>query len=332
MSVADVVAGLLFGGVLAYAVFGGADFGTGFWDLTAGDARRGAELRTMIDHSLGPVWEANHVWLVFVLVYLWTGFPTAFAAVSITLIVPLALAALGIVLRGAGFAFRKFSDSLPAARLFGIVFSLSSLITPFFLGAVAGSVASGRVPADGDGDPWTSWTGPTSMLGGVLAVLTCAYLAGVFLVADATRAEQPHLAARLRPRVLAVAGVTGVVVLGGAIPLRADAPMLFDRLSGRGLPIVLTSALAGVASIGLLVARRDASARIAAVIAVVAVVGGWGFAQYPWVLVGSLSISDAAGARATLVGLIVVGIAALFTVVPSLVWLYRLVQRRDWSR
>ena len=146
MSLADVVAIILFVGVIAYAVLGGADFGSGVWDLTAGDAEKGGRLRRVIDHAIGPVWEANHVWLIFVLVVLWTGFPDAFAALMRTLAIPFWLAGLGIVLRGAGFAFRKFAPDLRFARASGIVFAASSLITPFFLGAIAGAVASGRVP------------------------------------------------------------------------------------------------------------------------------------------------------------------------------------------
>src|SRR5918995_707693 len=161
MSLSIAVAAALFVGVLAYALFGGADFGSGFFDLTAGGARRGAELRTLVDHSIGPVWGVNHVWLIYCLVVWWTAFPESFAAVMTTLIVPLLLALLGIVLRGASFAFRKYSATLSQARAFGAVFAVSSIITPFFLGTVAGAIASGRVPADGYGDRWSSWVNPT---------------------------------------------------------------------------------------------------------------------------------------------------------------------------
>lgn len=327
MTLVNGVGLIMFSGVIAYAVFGGADFGTGFWDLTAGNSRRGGPLRSLIDHSLGPVWEANHVWLIFILVFLWTGFPVAFAALSTTLILPLAAAALGIVLRGAGFAFRKFAASLPAARTFGVLFAVSSLITPFFLGTVAGAVAAGRVPASGAGDRWTSWTGPTSLLGGILAVLTCAYLAGVFLAADSLRTGDSALGEQLRRRVVVVGAVTGTVVLGGALPLRADAPTLYHRLSGQGIVFVVVSAAAGTLSLGMVLARRYAHARVAATTAVVAVVAGWGFAQYPWVLVNALRLDQAAGARAALMGLVWVGVGALVIVVPSLTWLFRLAQR-----
>ena len=200
MSLPVLVAAALFAGVVAYGLFGGADFGSGFFDLTAGGSARGSELRTLVDHSIGPVWEANHVWLIYVLVMWWTAFPTTFAAAMTTLFVPFILALLGIVLRGASFAFRKYAATLGQARLFGAVFAGSSLITPFFLGTVAGAIASGRVPADGSGDLWTSWTGPTSLFGGLIAVGTCSFLAGVFLTADAERSQRQRLTEDLRTR------------------------------------------------------------------------------------------------------------------------------------
>jgi cytochrome bd ubiquinol oxidase subunit II len=149
VSLAVAVAAAMFVGVIAYALFGGADFGSGFYDLTAGSGPRGAELRTLVDHSIGPVWEANHVWLIYVLVMWWTGFPTSFAAAMTTLFIPMMLSLVGIVLRGAGFAFRKYAETYAKARLFGVIFAGSSLITPFFLGTVTGGIASGRIPPAG---------------------------------------------------------------------------------------------------------------------------------------------------------------------------------------
>src|ERR671939_1907122 len=171
MSLAELTAGVMVTGMAVYAVLASADFGAGFWDLTAGGAERGRGPRHLIDLALAPVWEANHVWLIFCLVMLWTGFPPAFAAIMTTLYVPLGLAALGIVARGAGFAFRKVMVRTEQQRLTGAAFAISSVLAPFFLGAVVGGIASGRVPAAGHGDPVTSWLNPTSVLGGALAVL-----------------------------------------------------------------------------------------------------------------------------------------------------------------
>src|SRR4029450_10553174 len=186
MSTAAAV--VLFVGVTAYAVFGGADFGAGFWDLAAGGTRRGARPREVIDHSIGPVWEANHVWLIFTFVVLWTCFPEAYASITLTLFVPLTIAAVGIVFRGASFAFRKAVFRTRDRRNFGGAFAISSVIVPYCMGAVAGGIASGRVPAGGKaGDAWDSWVNPTSILGGVLAVCVVAYLAAVYLLWDADR-------------------------------------------------------------------------------------------------------------------------------------------------
>ena len=331
MSLADVVAAALFVGVLAYALFGGADFGSGFYDLTAGGTARGAELRTLVDHSIGPVWEANHVWLIYVLVTWWTAFPETFAATMSTLILPMLLALLGIVLRGASFAFRKYAATLGQARLFGAVFAISSVITPFFLGAVAGAIASGRVPATGRGDLWSSWLNPTSVFGGIIAVGTCAFLAGTFLCADASRSGGRVLAEQLRRRTLAVGAVTGVVVFAALIPLQRDAPTLADGLETRAAPLVVASALAGIATLVLVSTRRYAVARGTALVAVAAVVSGWGVAQYPWLLVDQVTIAEAAGAPATLEALLVAVGLAVVIVLPALGYLYRLTQSETWS-
>jgi cytochrome d ubiquinol oxidase subunit II len=332
VSLAEVVAAALFVGILAYALFGGADFGSGFYDLTAGGAERGAELRTLVDHSIGPVWEANHVWLIYVLVTWWTAFPETFAAAMSTLILPMLFALLGIVLRGASFAFRKYAATLGQARLFGAIFAVSSVITPFFLGAVAGGIASGRVPATGRGDLWTSWLNPTSVFGGIIAVGTCAFLAGTFLCADARRSGRSKLVDQLRWRTVAVGAVTGAVVFAALIPIERDAATLAEGLQTQAAPLVVISALAGTTTLALVGFRRFGIARVTALIAVAAVVTGWGVGQYPWLLVDHVTIADAAGAPATLQALLVaVGLAAVI-VLPALGYLYKLTQSTSWSR
>jgi cytochrome d ubiquinol oxidase subunit II len=332
MGLSDVVAGLMFVGVVAYALFGGADFGSGVWDLTAGDATTGAHLRSQIDRSIGPVWEANHVWLIYILVFLWTGFPTAFAAIMNTLFVPWLLVGLGIVLRGGAFAFRKFSTTLREAQIHGAVFAASSLITPFFLGMIAGAIASGRVPIDGSGDTWASWTGPTSWIGGTLAVLTCTFLAGTFLAADSSRAGHTELAAKIGRRSLLVGAITGAASLVAAVTLELDAEHLASGLHGRGLPLIAISAIAGSISLWRLHQQRWDRARVGAVIAVAAIVIGWGVGQYPDILVDQADIDSVIGARSTQVGLIVVFGLAAVTVVPALAWLYVLVNGKRWAR
>ena len=217
---ATAAAVVLFIGVTAYAIFGGADFGAGFWDLIAGGAKRGERPREIIDHSIAPVWEANHVWLIFIFVVLWTCFPEAYESIWLTLFVPLTLAALGIVLRGASFAFRKSVFRTRDRRNFGAAFAISSVLVPYFLGSVAGAIASGRVPAGGQaGDPWSSWVNPTSILGGVLAVTVVAFLAAVYLVWDARRLGDDHMVAYFRDRAVIAAVAAGVVAFVGIFVL-----------------------------------------------------------------------------------------------------------------
>jgi cytochrome d ubiquinol oxidase subunit II len=325
--VKDAVAVGLLLGVISYAVFGGADFGAGFWDLTAGGTARGRRPRALIDHSLGPVWEANHTWLIFCLVVFWTGFPTAFAAITSTLYLPLGLAVLGIVLRGSGFAFRKVVVHTDRNRVSGAVFGLSSVITPFFFGAAIGGIASGRVAAGGHGDPVSSWINPSSLLTGALAVATCAYLAAVFLAADAHRTGEPDLQTWCARRAWAAAWITGALALTDLVVAHDDAHRLFTHLIGRALPLTVTSAAAGLAALALMRSGKPVLVRTLAGVAVAALVAGWGVAQYPYLLGTHASVTDTAAPAASLTALIVIFSAAALFIAPSFVLLYALQQR-----
>ncbi len=328
---ADAIAAIIWLGISCYAIFGGADFGGGVWDLLAGGAERGRRPRAMIEQAIGPVWEANHVWLIFILVYLWTAFPEPFVSIATTLWIPLTLAAFGIVFRGSGFAFRKWADTVGRQRWYGAWFAGASVITPFFLGAVVGAVASGRVPlGNATGDQWRSWLTPTSVLGGVLAVVVCAYLAAVLLTREATMDADQEMAEYFRVRGLVAAVAAGMVALAGVGVLAADATSLFDGLtSPRGLVLVAASALGGLASVWLLWTRRYLLARPAAALATVAILWGWGAAQYPWVLEDTASIRDYAASDPVLWSMVGAFVAAGVLAVPALVWLYRLTQTRS---
>lgn len=321
---AGLVAAFLFIGVVAYAVLGGADFGAGFWDLIAGGAKRGREPRHLIDVSLAPVWEANHTWLIYCLVVLWTGFPSAFAAITTTLYVPLLLALLGIVLRGAGFAFRKATVRTEEQRLYGAAFAVSSVLTPYCFGAIAGGLASGRVPTAGNGDAVSSWVNPSSILGGVLAVLACSYVAATYLTVEALHRDDDKLYRYYRDRAIAAGAVTGAVSIAGIFVLQADSPRLFDRLSGPALPLVVLAAVGGLVGLALLWAKRTVGTRVAAAGAVALVIIGWGVAQTPYLLGTHLSITEAAAPDASLDVVVGVAIVAGLLIVPSLVLLFRL--------
>ncbi len=326
MSKADAAAAILWVGATFYALFGGADFGGGFWDLVAGGPERGQRPRDVIQRSLTPVWEANHVWLIFVLVVLWTAFPPAFSAIFTTLYVPIALAALGIVLRGAGFAFRKSLVGLRERRAMGATFAISSLLTPFFMGAAIGAIAAGNVPAEGNGDPFSSWIQPLPLSIGAMFVASGAYLAAVFLVGDARRGD-PEMERYFERRALGAALVAGAFAIAGLVALHAEARYVFDRLTGEGLPLVVLSLLCGLALLAAMLRGRRRPLRPLAAGAVVAVIWGWGVAQFPYLLPTSLRIDQAAAPDPTLTTLFVVFAAAAVLVLPSLGLLYTLAQR-----
>jgi cytochrome d ubiquinol oxidase subunit II len=328
VSRADAVAGVLWVGVTAYAVFGGADFGAGFWSLFAGAGERGRRARDLVDWAIGPIWEANHVWLIFVLVVLWTGFSTAFASIFSTLFIPLSLAALGIVLRGSGFAFHKTARRVGGRGLAERLFGLSSLLTPFFMGTVVGAVAAGKVPVgNAAGDPVKSWTGPLSLLIGALFVATSAYLAAVFLISDARRAGAPDLVRYFTARALGTAVITGALAIAGIAELHADARHVFDGLTGDALPLMILSLLCGSATLLLLYRGAARGPRPLAVGAVVAVVAGWGVAQRPYLLPEVLTIQAGAAPGATLTTLLIVFGAAVVLVLPAIAMLFTLAQR-----
>jgi cytochrome d ubiquinol oxidase subunit II len=324
----DLVAAVLLAALAAYAVFGGADFGAGFWDLTAGGPERGERPRGLIEHSIGPVWEANHVWLIFIFVVTWTAFSEAYASIMLTLFVPLTIAALGIVLRGASFAFRKSVVTLRNRRLFGAAFAASSVLVPYCMGTVAGGIASGRVPAGGvAGDPVDSWVNPTSIVTGVLAVAAVAYLAAVYLVWEARRDDDLELTEYFRRRAIVSAVAVAVVGAVGMVVLHDDAPYVFDGMTGRALPVVIVGVACGLGALVLLTLGATRYARALAVLAVAGLVVAWGVAQWPYLLPESLTVSDAAAPSGTLQALVVTVVLAVVVVGPGFVLLYVLAQR-----
>ena len=324
--IVDLVAGLLWLVVTVYALTGGADFGGGVWDLLAGGDQRGAKPRRVIERSIAPVWEANHVWLVIVLVVLWTAFPPAFGAIMSTLFAPLSIAAFGIILRGSGFALRQAVHTLRYQRMSGALFALSSLITPFFFGAAAGAIVTGKVPASGAGDRIASWTGPTAVTLGGLSVAAFAYLAAVYLTHEARRL-QPSLVGYFSRRAIA-SGVVVASLAGLALhELETSAPRIASRLTtGAGLPFLVVSSVLGVGVLAGLMTGRVRWLRYLAAGAFTAMLWGWAVAQYPALLPGSLSLQAAAAPTTSLVSeLVIIGVIVLI-VVPSFLLLYRLSQ------
>jgi cytochrome d ubiquinol oxidase subunit II len=323
MHLVDVPLLLILAGLSAYAVLGGADFGAGMWQLVGGP-----RLREHAHHSMGPVWEANHVWLIFVLVVCWTAYPRAFGSIMSTLAVPFFIAGIGIVLRGTAYALRSGTESLREQRIVEIVLACSSILTPFALGAAIGGIASGRVPVgNAGGDLVSSWLNPTSALTGALAVVTAGYLAAVYLAADGVRLGDAELVRAYRLRALVSGLVAGAVALGGLLVVRSDARPIWDGLtSGSGVVAVIVSAAAGTATLLAILQGRFQLARGTAALAVAAIAVGWVLAQRPVFLPG-LTIDEAAAGRSTLWAIIVTVAIGAVVLVPSLFFLFRLVLR-----
>ena len=327
--IAATVGAILLATITLYAVLGGADFGGGLWDLLAGGDRRGQAPRQLIDESITPVWEANHVWLVFALVIFWTAFPVAFAAVMNAVALPIWLAVGGIVLRGAGFAFRKEAHGIGVQRALGAVFACSSLVTPFFMGTVIGAVAAGQIPGDARRASLPAWTGATPLLIGFLFVGACGYLAAVFLIGEAARRDDRRLEAYFIRRAQAAGLVTGALSLATLLELHNSDPGLWRHLTGRALPLVILAGVTGVAVLALLTAGRPRGARVLAALGVAAVIWGWGVAQYPALLPGTaVTLSNAGAPHATLVALVVLFVAVVLIVGPSFALLFMLQGRQ----
>jgi len=312
--------------LVAYGVLAGADFGGGVLDLLARGPRREAQ-RDAIAHAMGPVWEANHVWLIFVIVLLFTGFPAAHEALGRALFVPFHLVLVGIVLRGAAFVFRSYGPQGEGAlRQWGRVFGVSSAVTPVLLGMCLGAVSSGGIRVQGDTVTGAdAWLRPVSWALGVFALGLCTYVGAVFLTVETDGALREDF----RRRALAV-GTAVVGVSAGLVPFVAvQAPHLWAGLvAPRGLGALVPGAVAALVSGWALWQRRYRVARVATVVQVGAVLAGWGLAQHPYVIYPDVTAAGAAAPRATLVFVLVSVPFGMALLVPSLWLLFRVFKGR----
>jgi len=303
-------------GLTLYFLLGGADFGGGVWDLLATGPRRAAQ-RAAIEQALGPIWEPNHVWLILVIVVLFTGFPRAFAALATGLYVPLTIFLLGVVLRGSAFSFRALDHEDSAAqRRWGRVFSMASVISPFLLGTIVAAIASGRLAITGE------WISPFGLACGALALALAAFLAATYLTVEVS---DPVLRDDFRLRALG-AGVAAGIAAGVAVVLaRKDAPLIFAGLSARPFtwPLHAATAAAALGALGALWRRRFHLARVLAPAQVALVIAGWAASQYPYLVPPTLTLSTAAAPARTRTLLLIVLAAGVPVLVPSLVVLYR---------
>lgn len=321
----ELVAFTLLLAVTAYSTAGGVDFGAGIWDLLAGSGPRGRRARELIDHAMAPVWEVNNVWLVLAIVVCWTGFPTLFQDAFASLYPLFTLALVGLVLRGAFFAFRHVADQPRAHRLADIVFGASSVVTPFFFAASLGAIASGRV---GTASVLEASFSPMSIAFGVVSVAATAFSGATFLVGDACRYGATELVDYFRTRVivataaLIASGTVALVVIGVQAP-----SLLRAMLGGGGTPFALATVVL-TPVVALLVWRRMYRwYRVLAVVAVGSMVFAWGFAQSPYLLPGRLTIAQASAPQPTDVLLLIVSAALVVLVLPSMGLLYYLDQR-----
>ncbi|MCI0410623.1 MAG: cytochrome d ubiquinol oxidase subunit II, partial [Acidobacteria bacterium] len=315
-------------GLTLYALLGGADFGAGIWEFNTALQAPEKE-RALIYRAIGPVWEANHVWLIFVLVGLHTAFPPAFAAVSRALWIPLLLGLVGILFRGVGFAFRSYAaGAVRQQAVWGAVFALASTAAPFFLGAAAGAIASGQLAltAKGDytGDYLTGWISPMSIFNAFFAVGVCAYLAAVYLTREAGHDGDPALVALWRQRALATGAWMGILAMAGLMVVATDAPVLWKGFRARAWPLVGLSILGGIFSLLALLLRRFTGAVLGAGVAVAGVLWGWGVAQYPVIIPPAVIVKAAKGPDAVLWALIGGFAIGATLLVPSLGYLFYL--------
>ncbi|WP_328471317.1 cytochrome d ubiquinol oxidase subunit II [Actinoplanes sp. NBC_00393] len=324
------VAGIMVLALTLYACTGIADYGAGFWDLTAGGRERGRRPRALIDTAITPVWEANHVWLIYVLVVCWTAFGSTFASIMSTLYIPLALALLGIVLRAAGFAMSKDAARARMRHLAGWVFGIGSVLTPFWLGTAVGAVLTGRIPVgDAAGNEVTSWFNVTAILIGLLVVAIGAYVSAVYLHAEALRHGVSALYGYFRIRAIG-AGIAGLAIgVGVLISLYFDEKQMFDRVVQRSWILLLLSLILLTVSFRLATGARTWLPRLVSAGGIAALVGAWAVAQYPYLLPFSLTVSQGAAEAATLRWMLIWFVGALILVIPALILLFWLDQQDE---
>jgi cytochrome d ubiquinol oxidase subunit II len=315
----NLIALVLLLAITAYSTAGGVDFGAGIWDVLAGGGPSGREARRLVDHAMAPVWEVNNVWLVLSIVVCWTGFPLLFQSVFSSLYVLFTLALMGLILRGAFFAFRHIADRPRTHRAADVVFGVSSIVTPFFFAACLGAIASGHLDAP---------LNPMSIAFGCVSVTATAFSGASFLVGDARRLGQHEMAEYFRRRTiiaavtLIVAGTAALLVIAGE-----NGALFQSMLTGAGLPFALVTMVATPLVAVLLWRRVYRLYRLLTVAAVGSMVFAWAFAQSPYLLPGTLTIEQAVAPAGTQAVLLIVAVGLVLVIAPSLALLIYLDQR-----
>jgi cytochrome d ubiquinol oxidase subunit II len=334
---AVVIAGVIIVSLMAYTLLAGADFGGGVWDLLASGPRRKAQ-RDLIAHAIGPIWEANHVWLIIVVVLLFSCFPPAFARLAVVLHIPFTLLLIGIVMRGSAFTFRTYDSAHSAVQeRWGRIFAIASVVTPVLLGMAIGAIVSegvGRAPVGVPGasfaDQYVSpWLTPFALCVGALALSLFAFLAAVYLTveAGADRALQEDF----RRRALAAAAAVFATAAAALLAAHLNAPRVRDALvmNTWAIPFHLATGAAAVAAIGALIRRAYHAARVAAAAQVILILSGWAISQYPFIVPPDLTIRGAAAPRETLVLILAALAAGGLVLFPSLAYLFRVFKSKQ---
>ena len=323
-----IILAIMFSSLSLYAVLGGADFGAGIWEFTTvlqADKRE----RKLIHDAIGPVWEANHVWLIFVLIIMFSAFPLAFAAVSRALWLPLLFALLGIVCRGAGYIFRAYAiGAVSLQNFWGAVFALASTATPFFMGASIGAISCGTLAIDSEGrfsgNHLQDWLTPLSLFAGIMAVGMCAYLASVYLTHEASKTKGADLLRTWRGRATSTGIWIGILAWIGLVMCALEAPDLWNGLIARGWPLIAVSVTTGIGSLWALVRNRFQFANLMAASSVASVVVGWGLGQYPILVPPAITIESSKAPPVVLWAMVICILSGSLFLFPALFWLFRL--------
>jgi cytochrome d ubiquinol oxidase subunit II len=319
-----ILSGVMLVSVTLYVLLAGADYGGGVWDLFATGPRAKSQ-RDLVAKAIAPIWEANHVWLILVVVVLFTAFPQAYALISTSLHVALLLLLLGIVLRGSAFIFRSNDTTSGQAKWqSGRVFAAASLCTPILLGVVLGAISDGSIRAPGEHEAlayFFTWAAPFPFAVGLFALVLFALLAAVYLTLET---DDVALQDDFRRRAIACEIAAALIALAVFLLSREDAAAIRERLANSwwAWPLQAATALAALGTLTALWTRRFSLARFCAAAQVTLILWGWALAQYPYLVRPELTIQNSAAPQATMRALLWALAAGVVLLFPSYWYLF----------
>ncbi len=334
MILAYLTVGLLGLAIIAYAALGGVNFGGGIWDLLASGPTK-LRQRHLIDTTIGPVWEVNHIWLIFLIVGLLIAFPLAFTVLTEALFVPFILALFGVALRGAAFVLHLYAPRATRLRaILGRTFSAASTITPFLLGAIAAAIASGRIRwqnGRAQADIWAPWTAPFALTIGAMAISLCAVLAAIYLTVRAEQMRDGDVMVAFRVRAILAGAVTAFFGALGLIQAPFAAPLLWNGMIKHALIAIIITMLVGLCAGALLLFHQHRLARVLIILETICLLGAWGLAQLPYLIPPDVTVANAAAPTETLVALLVGMGIGLIVLLPALWFLFHASKGRSYA-